>query len=373
MVFLRRYWALSLLLLLTGCTSKQPLEPIQIAHLLPLTGADKKAAEEARQGMLLAVEDINADDQRISGRTVLVRNIDSRDDPEQIQAEAVRLVTLNRVAAFISSPNSNGSKDLVRTAQGYGIPVVIPADFPSETGLDNVLALGVPAATRGEILARYAVKELKPKRVFVLTDQRNPLAVALAAAFIREWPRTGSSSVEEWPFRNDAEQIDFPYELTKKAPAVVLFAGTLADFFKFQGTVHEKKADVTLLYGGEDEGARVLQKQDVEVVTATAFATTGLTKKGEEFAKRYEERFHEPPTLPAAQAYDAGRLLFEAMQSKKNGTASSLREDLMKLESFDSVTGKITWKDRKPQRPVFIAQIKDNAVTVVETISPLDK
>src|SRR5437588_13049004 len=107
MLFLRRRGAVILLLaLLAGCTAKQPTDPIQVAHLLPLTGPSKKAAEDAQRGMSLAVEDVNAEDQRVGGRTVVVRNVDTRGDPELVQAEAVRLVTLNKVVAFVAGPDS---------------------------------------------------------------------------------------------------------------------------------------------------------------------------------------------------------------------------------------------------------------------------
>jgi branched-chain amino acid transport system substrate-binding protein len=369
MLFLRR-WAALLLILLAGCTAKPVTEPIQIAHLLPLTGPDKKAAEDAQHGMLLAVEDINAEDKRISGRTVIVRNIDTRGDPELVQAEAVRLITLNKVVAFIAGPDSRGAERLVRTAQGYNVPVVVPGDFPPKTGLDDFLSLTATPVTRGEILARYAVKQHKAKRAVVLTDQRNPIAVALAAAFVQEWPRASPLTIEELPFRNDTEQIDLASTLTKKGPDVALFAGTPADFLKLQGQLQEMKTSVTLLYGGEDVDAGAFQKPGVTVLTATVFAPQGLTEEGKKFAKRYEERFHEAPSFDAAQAYDAGRLLFDTMQQSKTGR---LREELLKLETFESVTGKITWKDRTPQRPVFVVRIKNAEAELVQTINPEEK
>jgi branched-chain amino acid transport system substrate-binding protein len=372
MFLLRRCWAAPLLLLLASCAAKHNQEPIQVAHLLPLTGSEKKAAEDARRGMSLAVEDINAEDRRISGRTVVVRTIDTRDDAELVQAEAVRLVTLNKVVAFVAGPDSRGTERLVRAAQSYGVPVIIPSDFPPGTGLDDFVGLNVAPARRGELLARYAVKELKPKRMIVLTDQRDPIAVALAAAFVQEWPR-GSPSLEEWPFRNETEQIDFPSRLAKVSPAVVLFAGTPADLLKLQEQLHGKEANPTLLYGGEDIGSEPLRKPGVEVLTATVLALDGLTDEGKKFAQRYEERFHEPLTFAAAQAYDAGRLLFNTMSQAKTGSASRVSEELQKSSPFESLTGKVTWKDHKAQRPVFLVQIKNRETKTVQTVAPDDE
>jgi branched-chain amino acid transport system substrate-binding protein len=382
MTFLRRLSPAFLFFLLAGCTAKPPTESIQIAHLLPLTGPDKKAAEDAQHGMLLAVEDINNNEPHIVGRTVVVRNIDSRDDSELVQNEAVRLITLNKVVAFVAGPNSRGAEPLVRTAQTYTLPVIVPSDFPSGTGLSGYLSLNATPATRGEILARYTVKELKPKRVVVLTDQRQPIAVALATAFVQEWPRTGAAKIEEWPFRNDAEQSDCASRLAEGEPGVALFSGTAVDFLKLQGQLHDKKVAMTLLYGGEDTGTAAFTNSNVEALTATVFASEGLTDKAKEFAKRYEERYHEPPSFAAAQAYDSGRLLFETLQKAKGGGLGRLREDqlrselrdeLLKVESFESVTGTITWKDHQIQRPIFVVRIKDGEPKVVQTVKPEDK
>lgn len=377
----RHSWLVLALLVLCGCTAKPPMEPIQVAHLLPLTGPDSKAAGDAQQGLLLAVEEVNGSEARIAGRTVVVRTVDSRDDDGLVQAEAVRLVTLNKSVAFIGGPGSRGAETLARTAQTYSAAVIVPADFPPHTGLTGYVSLDAAPATRGEILARYAVKELKPKRIFVLTDQRSAVAVALAASFTQEWPRSGAL-LEEWRFRNDTELLEYTSELAKKAPAAALFAGTPEQFLKLQAQLRDKKADVTLLYGGEDAGAGVFRAPGAEAVTATVFATEGLTDKGKDFAKRYEERFHEPPSFAAAQAYDAGRLLFETLQKAKGGSLGRLRDDqlrgdlrdaLLKVESFDSVTGTITWKDHVPRRPLFVVRVKDGEAKVVQTVTPEDK
>jgi len=373
MSHLRRSAALLLPLVLLGCTAKQPTDPIQVAHLLPLTGPSKKAAEDAQRGLSLAVEDVNAEGQRVGGRTVVVRTVDTRGEPDLVQAEAVRLITLNKVAALVAGPDSRGAERLARTAQPYGVPVVVPGDFPPGTGVEGAVSLAAPPATRGEILARYAVKELKPKHVVVLTDQRAPVAVALADAFRKEWPRGDSSAVEEWPYRNDTEQGELFRKLAKNPPDVALFAGAPADFPALAAQLQEEKAKVTLLYGGEDVGVGPLQKPGVEAVTATVFIPEALTDKGQEFARRYQEQYHEPPSFPAAQAYDAGRLLFETMQKANTAAPARIRDDLLKLDAFESLTGKVTWKDRKAQRTVFVVRVSGDGAKLVQTVAPEEK
>ena len=42
----------------------------------------------------------------------------------------------------------------------------------------------------------------------------------------------------------------------------------------------------------------------------------------------------------------------------------------VKVDSFDSVTGKVTWKDHKPQRPVFVVRVKNGETKIVQTLDP---
>ena len=57
--------------------------------------------------------------------------------------------TLNKVVAFISGPESRGAERLVRTAQPYEVPVVVPSDLPPGTGQGDFISLDVPSARRG--------------------------------------------------------------------------------------------------------------------------------------------------------------------------------------------------------------------------------
>jgi ABC-type branched-subunit amino acid transport system substrate-binding protein len=133
------------------------------------------------------------------------------------------------------------------------------------------------------------------------------------------------------------------------------------------------RASVALLHGGEDAGAAPLQAEletRPDVYLATAYSAEHLSDCGRAFARRYEERFHEPPDLHAAQSYDAARLLFDAMQRAAAPSREALGKELAHLEEFDSVTGRVHWKDRQPRRRVFLTALKNNQAKVVSLVEP---
>jgi ABC-type branched-subunit amino acid transport system substrate-binding protein len=125
---------------------------------------------------------------------------------------------------------------------------------------------------------------------------------------------------------------------------------------------------VTLLHGGADVEAQALAG-DGEVYQATVFCEEKLTERGKEFAKKYREEFKTAPDLVAAQSYDGVRLLFEALQ-QAGPAAPKVREFLGNVENWETVTGPLTLKERRPRRPVFVVRLKDGAVEWRKTYDP---
>jgi branched-chain amino acid transport system substrate-binding protein len=360
---------LSLLVLMAaGCSAKPAADPVRIGQLLPLEGPDRWVGQQARQGAELAV----ADGPSVGGRPVAVLHVDSGGDPTTVQAETVRLITVNSAAALLAGFDPALTERLLRANQPYGVPVVVAGELPGASESAAVVSLGVQPAVRGRLLARYASADLGLRRAAVLTDTRRPAAAALAAAFVKSWPPDRGAAVEEWTFTSAAERDERLERLIRAGPAVVLLACSVADFRALRTRVADNLPKASLLHGGEDAGASPLQAEleaRPDVYLATGYSPDHLSESGRDFVRRYTERFHEPPDLYACQAFDAARLLVETLQ--RAGTdRDALRKELARLESFDSVTGPIRWKDRLPHRRVFLIALKNNQPKVVRMIEP---
>jgi branched-chain amino acid transport system substrate-binding protein len=358
-----------------GCSPKAAPEPVWIGQLLPLDGPNRTAGQHARQGAELAVTEFGESGQTVAGRPCAVLHVDNRGDAETVRAETVRLVTVNKTAALLADFDASLTERLLRANRPYGVPVAVPGELPGAPDSGAVVSLGVPPAERGQLLARYASGDLRLHRAAVLTDSRLPVAAALAAAFVKTWRRTAGGTVEEWTFASDAERDEQTARLIQAAPEVILLACSVADFRTLRQRLATAHPKVPLLYGGADAGAAPLQAEletRPDVYLATAYSADHLTEAGRAFARRYDERFHEPPDLYAAHAYDAARLLFDAMQ-RAGADKDALGKELSRLEQFDSVTGPVRWKDRQPRRQVFLLALKNNQARVVQTVEPEDK
>ncbi len=163
--------------------------------------------------------------------------------------------------------------------------------------------------------------------------------------------------------------------LVKSRPGAVLVAGSVRDCPRVRADLLEAKVSVPVLFGGEDVGASGLrpeEKDGPEVYFATAFADERLSEKGRDLARRFRESTGEGPTIAAALAYDATRLLFEVMGQTGTANGARVRDQLAKTEVFESVTGSLAFKDRQARRPVFVVRVREGEAKVVKTVAAGD-
>src|SRR5262249_23108413 len=87
---------------LNGCRSNPVPEPVLIGHLAPFSGPGKVTGEHGKQAILLAVEDVNQQDNHILGRRMAILHPSyPPEDPEKLQPVAVRLITVDKVVALL--------------------------------------------------------------------------------------------------------------------------------------------------------------------------------------------------------------------------------------------------------------------------------
>jgi branched-chain amino acid transport system substrate-binding protein len=301
--------------------------------------------------------------------------VDSRGDPDAVGAETVRLLTVNRVAALLAGPGTGVAGRLLRANESYNVPVVVAGELSDPSSWSGTLSLGARPEDRGRALARYAARDLKAARAVVLTEAANPVAAAVASAFVREWPRGGGAAVEEWAVGGTTDLPALAARVAKVGPGLVLFAGGPAAFRTFRGELAAADMRGPLLYGGEDAGTAAVSgglAPGPDMYLATAWAAEKLTARGQEFARRYQAEFHEAPDLYAALGYDGARLLIAVLQRAQTTAAAPLREELARTESFETVTGPMAWKDRRPRRTFFLVAVKGGQARVVQTVEAAD-
>jgi branched-chain amino acid transport system substrate-binding protein len=363
-------------LCLAGCSARGTSDPILVGQIAPLSGAEKARGEHARNGIDLAVEDANQDDHRIAGRPVNVIHSDSLGSPDTAQEQAVRLLTLNKdkVVALLGDGRPAELDRVVRAAQPYGVPIVTPGTLPPGTVDEYVFSATVGPADQGRALAHYAAAALKPAAVTVLTDSRSNAAAALADSFRKEMSKESAVSTEERTYQGDGDFAGLAAAVKKAAPTMVLVAGMARDVVQLRPQLHEAAPDAVFLLGVEEGGQVILAEDHTTAGTAylaSAFAAEGLTPGGHKLAQVCRDRFGVDLDAPAALAYDAARILFEAMRKERTTKSADVRRILAAMENFDSLTGPLALtKEHTARRLLFVLRLQQGRTELVRRDEP---
>src|SRR5215813_12006974 len=340
------------LCVLAGCSQRSEEEPFLVGHVAPFSGRDRLIGEHARRGMRLALEVAN--ETRIAGRRVAIQHADSRGDPDRARAEAVRLITVNKMLAILGG-EADSVERLAAAVQSYSVPLLTPAVPRGPAGQEGVFSLDVTPDFRGEVLARFADKELKVDRAAVLVDDARPVCAAVASAFVKQW--RGSEKKTVRTLSHDPKLDKHKLATLLRDVQVLVFAGTAKDFGQVRAALEAEKLTPKLLFAGEaEEWVRLVSDVDVSrgVYAASLYAAPGLTKEGKQFVADYRKRYEEAPDLHAFAGYELANVIVEALRETRGVGGTKLREELAKDREFRGLTGTLQFKDGHAVRPLYV-------------------
>jgi len=226
----------ALALTAAGCTSRPDPTPIWLGHVANLSGPERQAGEAASRGIRLAVEDINKDVEQGLGRPIKVIHSDARGKLEAFEAEAVRLVSINRASFLLGGATLEEADRLDRA----GVPVLAPIGVSGRTKSESIYFTGLAASQQGRVLAQFAALELGATSIAVVGDERRDDFVETAEAFAREFPASWGKKdvqtaavVRRLRWTSDTKPAEMAQMLQKQITdggcKAVVFAGRVED------------------------------------------------------------------------------------------------------------------------------------------------
>jgi branched-chain amino acid transport system substrate-binding protein len=357
----------------SGCGRTSVAEPIYFGHIAALSGAAKAAGEEARKGIDLALDEVNNSERQGDERPISVLHVDSHDDANNLQPEAVRLISVNHVVALLGSMEITNAERLGKAAQPYDVPVVSFAELPATPPLDNLFSANATLAFYGSTLAQFVSHELKAKNSAVLVDERQANALALAEVITKEFSASGEFHAEEWHFKTEQELAGLAERLNQEEIKAVVLAGSEPDLTGLRSKLKPMKSELPVVYAGSGTGLD-LPASDLRalsgVYTVTPFVASGAEQAP--FVKKYTEKFHQKPGALAALAYDGIHLLASALRKSASSKAERLKASLQEpgLE-FTDLFGKLRMdKAHGVKRPLFIGKIQGGETRQIKRYDP---
>jgi branched-chain amino acid transport system substrate-binding protein len=367
--FLSLASSLLVILAITSCTKKANDNEILLGSYSSNTGATGSFGILQKQGIEMAVEEINAKG-GINGKKITLINYDNKSENDETLAVVNRLVSQDNVLAIIGETTSGKSKIGAQIAQANKVVMLSPsATNPDVTKVGNyIFRACFIDPFQGKVMAKFMTENLKFKKAAILRDVKSDYSVGLSDVFTEEIKKMGGEIVADVSYQEG--DIDFKSQLTAikaKKPEAIFVPGYYNEVALLAKQLKELGMTQTLL-GGDGWSSPKLYEIAKEAMNGHYFSnhytTESTDPKTVEFVKSYKAKHKEDPDVMAALGYDAVYLLAEAIKNAKEVNRETVREELSKIKDFAGVTGKMSMDENR------------NAVksaVVVKTVGPVYK
>ena len=296
-----------------------------------LQAADKTRFEHTRQGMSLAIEELNQQRGTLPPRQLVVLHVNADEDLDQLQATAVRLLTVNRAIALYGGHEAAQVERLTRAVQPYDAPLISPAITTPSLASDSLFSLEPAPARLAKIASRWLNETVKGDILAFAFDTRAPVAAALATALHRKAAAEGTSKIIETPFGVQTKINETCEAIRQSKAKACFFFGKTEDCLGLRRALRDASCKIPLLVldsVGPLETLPRVPEMEGELYQITSYFVQEQDNASSSFQANYLKRFKIDADLFAAQGYDAVRLIAEASSSGKTNAAGKLAVDL---------------------------------------------
>jgi branched-chain amino acid transport system substrate-binding protein len=369
-------------LILTGCgrSAKDVAgegSTIKVGEFASLTGKEAAFGQSSHKGTLLAIEEINAAGGVLGKQLELIYE-DNRSTPGESATIAKKLITRDKVVAILGEVASGRSLEAGPIAQSNKIPMISPSSTNpkvTETG-DYIFRVCFTDPFQGKLLAGFAQRTLKSRKVAIFSDVSAPYSVGLAQYFKEPFVASGGQISSEQKYTGGDK--DFRAQLTAiKAtqPDAILVPGYYTDAGLIVAQARQLGITVPLFGGDGWEAPELLQIAGTALegtYYSTHFSAENDAPKVQKFVADFRAKNSgETPDAMAALGYDSAMVLADAIRRAGTTANRQLRDAIAATRDYEGVTGRTTLDaQRNASKSAVMMTVKDGKFRYVETIAP---
>ncbi len=354
---------------------------IKIGLMAPLTGNVKTFGESTRNGVMLAVEEVNARG-GIAGKKLQVVIVDDKADPTEASNAGAKLIDMDKVVAIIGSVTSNCSAPLSDRAQSAGIPMITPTSTATKVTVgedgrrkDYVFRACFTDSFQGAVAARFALESLQAKTAAVMFDNSNDYSRGLAEHFRSAFSRAGKVVAFISYGKDDPDYLPALTAVRQQDPDVLF----LPDYYNKVALIVRQARQLgirrTKLLGGDGwDSPRMLENAGEDIVGGyftNHYSPADPRPEVQEWVGKYEKRYGEKPDALATLGYDAALLLINALTQAGEVRPEAIRDALAATRDFPCVSGRITFdQNGNPIKTVSVLQYTADGQRFVCNLQP---
>jgi branched-chain amino acid transport system substrate-binding protein len=345
-----------------------------------LTGAEATFGQSTHNGIMLAVDEINAAG-GVNGRRMRVITEDDQSKAEEAASVVQKLISQNNVIAVLGEVASSNSLAAAPIAQAAKVPMITPSSTnPKVTEVgDYIFRMCFIDPYQGEAMANYLATEQKMKTAAILIDVKSDYSTGLASFFERTFVANGGKIVIKQSYAKG--DSDFRSQLTaiKGANPEVIF---VPGYYNDIGQIAIQARDLGMkqpLAGGDGwESPKLIEiggKALEGCFYSNHYHVDDPSPAVREFVEKYEQRFGAKPDSLAALGYDSARVLADAIKRAGTTDGAKLRDAIAVTKGFAGVTGIVNLgADRNPVgKKLVVLEIKDGQLALKAVVDPMAK
>lgn len=339
--------AVILALTLASC-SKAESNSVKIGGIFPLSGQVAVYGVECKNGVDLAIEEINAAG-GINGKPIVLVSEDDEGNPDKTVNAFKKLSTKDGVKVVIGSLTSGCTQAITTLSQASKVVQIAPAaTAPAITDAgDFIFRACFIDPFQGTVGGKFAAETLGKKRAAILYDIGNDYSVGLADNFKIAFTKAGGSIVSEESYATNDK--DFNAQLTKiknANPDVVYlpdYYGTVALIAK---QLRAQGINVPMV--GADGWDGLTSNAGDEVLGgyySNHYAVDSTEPAVKKFVESFRAKYNKDPNSFAALGYDCVYLIRDAIVAAGAEDSIAVRDALVKTNG-DYVTGHLTFDEK---------------------------
>lgn len=349
---------------------------VNIGFAAPLTGPQAHYGEEYKNGVTLAIEDANAENPTIDGKSVKfqLQAEDDQADPKTATQVAQKFVDA-KINGIIGHFNSGTAIPASKIYHDAGVPMIAMATAPQFTqqGFNTTFRSMTSDTQQGAVMGKFVVEKLGAKKIAII-DDRTAYGQGLADEFEKSVKAAGGEIIKR-EFTND-KATDFTAILTTikgAGPDIIFYGG--ADAQSAPMAKQLKRLGITApLVSGEMTKTPTFLKLAGAESEGTIASLAGLPleqmPKGNDYATRYKARFNQDVATYSPYGYDATRIMIEAMKKANSADPAKYLPELAKTEYAGVTAASISYDEKGDLKngTVTVYKVEGGDWKVMETI-----
>jgi branched-chain amino acid transport system substrate-binding protein len=375
----RTFWtatALAAVVLFASCGPKLDPNEIRVGIYGSLTGPQATFGVSTLDGAQLALDEVNAAG-GVNGKKIRVVSLDDQGKPEEAAVAVTKLITQDKVHVVLGEVASSISLAAAPICQEHKIPMISPSSTnPKVTQMgDFIFRVCFIDPFQGQVMADFAMKNLKAKKAAILRDQKSDYSMGLADFFIKRFKEKGGTIVLDQSYV--AGDVDFKSQLTTiraQKPDAIFVPG----YYGEAGLVAKQARELGIkapLMGGDGWDSSKLYEIGGSALDGCYFSThyssESTDPKVKDFVTKYKAKYGQVPDALATLGYDAAGVLVAALKKAKSLEGADVRDSIAATQAYAGVTGSISLdKDRNAVKPAVVLKIQGGKSSYVTTVKP---